>query len=78
MEFEQKIKRLEEVVQSMQKGDLSLDESLRLFEEGVKLSKECHLSLEQAQQKVQILMGVDEAGQAQLADFTGTENDGHQ
>lgn len=42
MDFEKKLGRLEEIVQKMERGDLALEESLKLFEEGVKLSRECH------------------------------------
>ena len=41
MDFEKKLGRLEEIVGSMEEGDLALDESLKLFEEGVKLSRKC-------------------------------------
>ena len=69
MEFEKKMKRLEEIVDQMEGGDLALEKSLSLFEEGVKLSKECHLQLNEAEQKVRILMGLDENGQPLLKDF---------
>ncbi|MBX9768845.1 MAG: exodeoxyribonuclease VII small subunit [Bdellovibrionales bacterium] len=69
MEFEKKMKRLEEIVDQMESGDLALEKSLSLFEEGVKLSKDCHVQLNDAEQKVRILMGIDEAGQPILKDF---------
>ncbi len=67
--FEKKLKRLEEIVGQMEKGDLELDESLKLFEEGVKLSKECQSHLSQAEQKVKILTGVDSKGNPVTEDF---------
>ncbi len=69
MDFEKKLKRLEEIVSTMEKGSLPLEESLKLFEEGVKLSKECHLQLSQAEQKVKLLLAVDESGKAETKDF---------
>lgn len=71
--FENKLKRLEEIVKKMEQGDLELDESLKLFEEGVKLTKECQDHLSQAEQKVKILTGLDANGNAITADFTAAE-----
>ena len=61
MDFEKKLGRLEEIVQKMEKGDLALDESLKLFEEGVSLSRECHTRLNEAEEKVKKLVGFDGA-----------------
>lgn len=55
-DFEQALRELEGIVERMEKGDLSLDESLRQFERGVNLSRSCQQSLEAAEQKVQILL----------------------
>ena len=49
MDFEKKLNRLEEIVGKMENGDLSLDDSLKMFEEGVKLSRECNSQLAQAE-----------------------------
>jgi len=54
--FEEALKRLEEIVDSLEKGQLSLDESLKKFEEGIKLSKLCNKKLVETQQKVEKLM----------------------
>lgn len=70
MDFEKKLNRLEEIVHKMEKGDLALDESLKLFEEGVKLSRECHQRLNEAESKVKLLVTVDNNGQAVTKDFT--------
>lgn len=70
MDFEKKLNRLEEIVQKMEKGDLALDESLKLFEEGVKLSRECHSRLNEAEAKVKLLVSVDASGQAVTQDFS--------
>jgi exodeoxyribonuclease VII small subunit len=69
MDFEKKLNRLEEIVQGMEAGDLALEKSLELFEEGIKLSKECHVQLNHAEQKVKQLLGVDENGSPVLKDF---------
>lgn len=69
MNFEKKLTRLEEIVQKMESGEMSLDESLKLFEEGVKLSRECNKELSQAEQKVQKLVGVDSEGEPVLEEF---------
>lgn len=74
MDFEKKLGRLEEIVQKMEKGELALEESLKLFEEGVKLSRECHQRLNEAETKVKLLMSVGADGQAVTTDFTPEEN----
>lgn len=71
MDFEKKMKRLEEIVIKMEKGELALEESLQLFEEGVKLSKECHQKLNEVESKVKILTGFDENSQPVLQNFQG-------
>lgn len=70
MDFEKKLGRLEEIVQKMEKGDLALEDSLKLFEEGVKLSRECHQRLNEAESKVKLLMSVGADGQPVVTDFT--------
>ena len=54
--FEESLKRLETVVEQLEKGDHSLEESLKLFEEGVSLSEACRKQLEAAEGKVQKLI----------------------
>lgn len=53
--FEEAFSSLENIVQKMESGELSLDESLAAFEEAIKLVKFCNSELEQAEQKVRIL-----------------------
>ena len=55
-EFEKSLTRLEEVVKKLEGTDLSLDEAMKLFEEGVKLSSECQKQLEEAEGRVEILL----------------------
>lgn len=69
MDFEKKIKRLEEIVSAMEAGDLPLESSLKFFEEGVRLTKECHTQLGEAEQKVKLLLGVDANGGPVTKDF---------
>ncbi|MGE5085882.1 MAG: exodeoxyribonuclease VII small subunit [Bacillota bacterium] len=74
MDFEKKLGRLEEIVQKMERGDLALEESLKLFEEGVKLSRECHQRLSEADAKVKLLTSVGADGQPVTSDFSPEEN----
>jgi exodeoxyribonuclease VII small subunit len=55
-DFEKSLLRLEEVVKRLESTDLSLDEAMKLFEEGVKLSRECQKQLEEAEGRVEILL----------------------
>ncbi|HVA72291.1 MAG TPA: exodeoxyribonuclease VII small subunit [Candidatus Limnocylindrales bacterium] len=55
-EFEKSLTRLEEVVKRLESTDLSLDEAMKLFEEGVKLSRDCQKQLEEAEGRVEILL----------------------
>ncbi len=73
MDFEKKLNRLEEIVQKMEKGELSLEESLKFFEEGVKLSRDCHGQLTQAELQVKKLVSVDENGKAITEKFNAED-----
>jgi exodeoxyribonuclease VII small subunit len=57
--FEESLKRLEEITEKMESNDISLDESLKLFEEGIKLSRYCEARLTEAEQKIEILKNSD-------------------
>jgi exodeoxyribonuclease VII small subunit len=54
--FENSIKELTSIVNEMEKGDLTLENALKNFEKGIKIIRECHGALENAEQKVQILV----------------------
>ena len=54
--FEECLQRLEKIVQELEKGDIALEQSLTLFEEGMQLSSSCRKELEQAEGKVEILL----------------------
>jgi len=66
--FEAALARLEEIVQELEKGDLPLEQSLKLFEEGIKLSRICNSRLEEAERKVEILLK-DKAGNVTAQPF---------
>lgn len=55
IKFEEALSRLSEIVRILENGEASLDESIALFEEGIKLSKQCSSLLETAEQKVRFL-----------------------
>jgi exodeoxyribonuclease VII small subunit len=54
--FEESLKKLETIVEKLEQGDLALEDSLKLFEEGVSLSAACKTELDAAEGKVQILI----------------------
>lgn len=61
--FEEALEELESLVTSMEEGDLSLEDSLKAFEKGIKLTRECQTALKQAEQKVQVLL--NESGETE-------------
>jgi len=78
--FEASIKRLTVIVETLERGDLPLEESLRLFEEGVALSRSSQTRLDAAEKRVEQLLAVDEQGRPRTATFetdaTGEDEDG--
>jgi exodeoxyribonuclease VII small subunit len=54
--FEDSLKKLETIVEQLEKGDLSLEDSIKLFEQGVGLSAACKKELDEAEGKVEILI----------------------
>jgi len=66
-DFETALAELESLVEQMEQGDLSLDESLEQFERGIQLTRACQTALKDAEQKVQILLKKD--GQTELEPF---------
>ena len=74
--FEEALKKLEEIVQRLERGELSLEESLTCYEEGIHLSRLCHTKLEEAERKIEVLVKdargepvLDEAGAPRKAPF---------
>ena len=66
--FEESIAELEQLVEQMEQGELSLEDSLKSFERGVALTRTCQKALQEAEQKVQILL--EKNGTQTLEPFT--------
>lgn len=66
-QFEDSMEELEKLVEQMEQGDISLEESLKAFERGIKLTRTCQQALQDAEQKVQILL--EKNGQQILEPF---------
>jgi exodeoxyribonuclease VII small subunit len=60
--FEDSVRRLGQIVESLEHGELPLEQSLRLFEEGVRLARTSQAELDAAERRVEQLLGVDEEG----------------
>lgn len=71
-DFEQSLTELESLVTQMEQGDLSLEDSLKAFEEGVSLTRDCQNILAQAEQKVQML--IESGGELKTKPFQPTED----
>ena len=67
--FENAMKRLTEIVTRLESGELSLEQSLVLFEEGIELSRLAQKKLEEAQKKVEQLVAVDTQGKTKTTPF---------
>ena len=57
--FEESMKKLENIVTELENGNLNLDESVKKFEEGMKIAKQCNTILEEAEKKITILLEKD-------------------
>ena len=55
--IESKLNDLEKILEELESGNLELDESLKKFEKGIKISRECQKTLEEAELKIKVLMG---------------------
>ena len=69
--FETALAELEKLVEQMERGDVSLEESLRMFERGVELARHCQTALRDAEAKIQVLMERD--GQQVLDDLVSDD-----
>lgn len=67
--FETNLKELEEVVKKLEEKEISLEEMLTLYEKGIRLTKECTVALDEAEQKITILMKNRETGELQEEPF---------
>ena len=70
-DFEKSLEELEQLVEKMEDGELSLEQSLQTYERGVKLARACQKALDEAEQRVEILSERDESA----ADFDGAEEE---
>ena len=73
MKFEKALGRLEQIVQKLEEGSLDLDESLKIFEEGIKLTHLCTKKLSKSEKKIQILM--KQEGEVTLQPFELEKDD---
>ena len=73
LSFEQSLTELENIVQTLEQGDVSLEQAMSLFERGLNLSQSNQTKLKDAEQKIQILMNNN--GQQSLEEFTPEEQD---
>ena len=64
IDFEKSLAELEQLVETMEKGDLTLEESLKQFERGVSLTRACQKALADAEQKVKLLIRNSESGES--------------
>ncbi len=67
-DFEKAMARLEKIIENLESGELGLDESIKVFEEGVELSKKCHKKLTEAEARVKELIK-NENGEFELKLF---------
>ena len=72
-DFEKAFKELETIVQRLEAEELPLDESLRLFEQGINLSRFCHQRLEEVEKKIELILA-DAKGQPRTEPFELEEN----
>ena len=68
LSFEEAISQLEEIIENLEDKEISLDEALEEYEQGVRLSKFCSNKLEQAEEKIEIIR--DEEGNIELENYT--------
>ncbi len=73
--FEAQLASLEQIVRELERGDLPLERSLELFEQGVKLSRDCQERLNEAERRIEVLLR-DEAGQPRIAGAFETDEFG--
>lgn len=73
--FEDALNKLEKVVSQLEEGDISLEESLKLFEEGIRLSRICNQKLDEVEKRVEILIK-GEGGTIKAKPFVSSANSG--
>ena len=70
--FEDALEKLEDIVKKMEAGDLPLEEALKSFEEGIKLIRLCQAKLNEAERRVEMLLGKEDA--LQVKRFNGEDS----
>jgi exodeoxyribonuclease VII small subunit len=71
--FEDALEKIEDIVKKMEAGEMPLDEALKSFEEGIKLIRFCSAKLDEAQRRVEILLGEEDS--LQVKRFDGENSD---
>jgi exodeoxyribonuclease VII small subunit len=74
MKFESALDKLEDIVKKLEEGDLPLDDSLKMFEEGVRLARFCGSRLDVAERRIEILMK-NEAGKVEPVPFDNPDDE---
>ena len=74
--FEEQLAELETVVEKLERGDLTLEENVSLFERGVTLSNACKKQLSDAESRVQVLLEPEAGGDARVEEFALAVADG--
>ncbi|HOV32119.1 MAG TPA: exodeoxyribonuclease VII small subunit [Candidatus Hydrogenedens sp.] len=72
--FEKDLEKLEKIVQELEKGDLTLEESLKQFEEGIRLARQCEKALVEAEKRIEILLQ-NESGEIEAQPFKISETE---
>ncbi len=75
--FEASLQALERIVQELEQGDLPLEKSLELFEQGINLSRQCQDRLNQAERRIEVLLR-DNQGRTVVSLFDGTKTPGEE
>lgn len=70
--FETSLEALEQIVQQLEEGDLPLEKSLEMFEQGIRLSRECQERLSQAERRIEVLLR-DNQGRVTVSEFESTD-----
>ena len=73
--FEESIKRLETIVGQLEEGEIPLEKSLELFEDGVRLSRDCLKRLDAAERRIEVLMKDQTTGEEQAVPFEPSEEE---
>lgn len=72
IKFEEALKKLERIVEDLEKGDLSLDEALKKYQDGIELSRACSQRLENARKKIDVLVK-NKKSEFELKPLEGTQ-----